>query len=42
MTAHEAAEIVRESELFQALSKSEQIEAVTYAIDTLCPSNSAD
>ena len=36
MTAHEAAEIVSESELFDWLSKTEQIEAVTYAINTLC------
>ncbi len=40
MTAHEAAEIVRESELFDLLTKTEQIEAVTYAIDTLCRDNS--
>lgn len=36
MTTQEAIEIVRESELFKALEKNEQTEALAYAIGTLC------
>lgn len=37
MTTQEAIEIVKESELFKALEKNEQTEALAYAIDAVCP-----